>query len=135
MARLAARKVGLFQNNFCGLLEFRLAAIYYRSNFMYSMFDVISFVKNANVLVNNELKTFINSHASVGDILTLYKNFRPKFRSNFLRRFRYSGFVFNAPRYMYVSYKLFFIILEKLPNDDDLIFPVSLDIYRVSGFY
>ncbi len=135
MAYIAAEKDGLFQQNFCSLLEGRLASIIYRTNFIFSMFEVISFIKAGNVLVNNVLINYVNYVARVGDFLTFLYNVRAKFRLNFIKRFKTQTILFNTPRYMFVSYKLFFAFMEKQPMDNDLIYPIKLDIYRATAYY
>lgn len=135
LAILAARMDGFFQTNFCLLLEGRLASTMYRTNLMISMFEIIDFVKRGNILINKCLTNLVNFNMCIGDVLTFLVDFGSKFKVNFKRRFRIKGFVFNNPRYMFVNYKLFFAFIERLPFNNDLLFPIKLDIYRATGYY
>jgi len=135
MAYRAAEQDGLFQSNFCSLLEGRLVSMLYRTNFIYSMFEAIAFVKSGNVFVNNVLINYVNYIVKVGDCLTFWEDFFSKFKYNFIKRFVTKTILFNTPRYMYVNYKLFFAFMEKLPQDRDLVYPIKLDIYRATAYY
>jgi len=135
MAYRAAEQDGLFQSNFCSLLEGRLVSMVYRTNFIYSMFEAIAFVKTGNVFINNVLINYVNHIVKVGDFITFFEGAHTRFKYNFLKRFVTKTILFNTPRYMYVSYKLFFAFMEKFPKDDDLVYPIKLDIYRATAFY
>ena len=73
MAKIAAEKDGLFQSNFCSLLEGRLVSLIYRTNFLYSMFESIAFVKDGNVFINNVLINYVNYVVKVGDFVTFFR--------------------------------------------------------------
>jgi ribosomal protein S4 len=135
MAYLAAEKDGLFQANFCSLLEGRLVSVIYRTNFLYSMFEIISFVKDSNVFVNNILINYVNFVVRVGDFITFNEKHRSRFKANFFKRFKTQTILFNTPRYMFVCYKLFFAFMERAPMDNDLVYPIKLDIYRATAYY
>jgi len=85
----------------------------YRTNFVFSMFEVIALVKRGAVFVNNVLISYVNYIVKVGDIISFDKIFFPRFKYNFLKRFVTKTILFNTPRYMYVSYKLFFCFYGK----------------------
>jgi len=135
IAKIAAAKDGSFQANYCSLLEGRLVSMVYRTNFIYSMFESIAFVKSSKVLINNILINYVNFVVNVGDFLTFFGDYKNKFRSNFLKRFRTQTIIFNTPRYMFVNYKLFFAFMERQPLDKDLVYPIKLDIYRATAYY
>ena len=121
-AQLAARRDGFFQANYCYNVESRLASVVYRTNFIFSMFESIDIVKHGKVLVNGCVLSYVNANVKVGDIVSFFRLDKLKLRSNFVKRFRSQGFVFNTPRYLYVNYKLFFAFLERQPYDNDLAF-------------
>jgi len=134
MSYIAAARDGLFQNNFCSLLEGRLVSMLYRTNFIYNMFEAVSYAKKG-VLINNVLINYVNYIFGVGDILTFYPNLRAKFRFNLFKRFKTQSILFNTPRYMFVNYKLFFAFMEKQPQNLDITYPIKLDIYRATAYY
>jgi len=133
MAALAASKDGLFQHNFCLFLEGRFPFIY-RTNLLFNIFEIISFVKEGNVLVNNLLINYVNYVILTGDFITFYKDNAAKFKSNFYRRFKTHTVLFSTPRFMFVDYKLFFAFFEKQITEKDLIYPIKLDIYRATAY-
>ncbi len=134
-ARLAARKDGFFQSNFCLLLEGRISSFIYRTNLLYSMFEIIDFVKRSNVKVNGSIINYVNYIVKIGDIVTFLPRSYRQFYYCLVAKFRVKSFVFNMPRFLFVSYKLFFAFMLKYPNDKDLAFPIELDIYRATSFY
>jgi len=131
----ASRADGFFKFNYCFLLEGRLLSLLYRSNFFISMFDMIELIKRNKVLVNGNISNYVNKNLKIGDIVSFYDLDLKKLRSTFFKRLRVSGFIFNTPRYICISYKLFFISMVKYPCDNDLAFPIKLDIYRATGYY
>jgi len=134
IAYRAAEQDGLFQNNFCSLLEGRLVSMVYRSNFIYNMFEAIAYVKKG-VRVNNILINYVNYIFRIGDLLTFDPASLIKFKFNFIKRFKTQSILFNTPRYMFVNYKLFFAFMEKQPQNKDLVYPIKLDIYRATAYY
>lgn len=137
MAKVAAEKDGLFEANYCLLLEGRMPSFVYRTNFMYNMFEILYFVKSGNILVNNVLMNYVNLVINVGSFVTfLYrKKARKLFRTNFFKRFNTHTVLFNTPRYLFVNYKLFYAFMERAPKAKDLVYPIKLDIYRATAYY
>lgn len=133
-ASKAGSKDGLFEANFCFYLECRLVPILYRSNFITNMFEIIHFVKKSNVLINGICINYLNYTVSMGDFITFSRKCFNKFKINFKRRFILGSVLFNTPRFIFVSYKLFLFLLLRLPFKKDLIFPIRLDIYRATAF-
>jgi len=135
MARVAGRMDGLFQENYCRLLEGRMISFLYRSNFLYNMFEIIAFVKLGNMHINNYVVSRVNYWFNVGDMVSLNKLHRGRLRNILLRRLILHSCLFNTPRYMYVSYKLMLAFMEKAPREKDLIYPIKIDIFRATTYY
>jgi len=131
----AAKKDGFFQANYCLLLEGRLTSIVYRINFLFSIFDIINFVRSNNILINNVLVNYVNYVCKVGDFFMFFSTVHRRIRANLLKRLKTQTILFNTPRYLFVSYKLFFAFMMKHPTDKDLIYPIQLDIYRATAYY
>jgi len=131
----ASKKDGFFQANYCFLLECRLLPVMYRASFIRSIFEIIEKIKKGDFLVNKGVVSLVNSPLKVGDLVSLVLLDLNKVRNNFLRRFILKGFVFNVPRFLFVNYKFFFVIIERQPFDNDLAFPFKIDIYRATSFY
>lgn len=70
IATLASRMDGYFQSIFCSLLEGRLVPFFYRTNFLYNMFEIIELVKNKTMYVNGRVQTYVNSLVIIGDFVT-----------------------------------------------------------------
>jgi len=135
MAKVAAEKDGTFESNFCLLLEGRLVPMIYRTNFIYSMFEAIAFVREGNVYVNNELQNYVNYVVKVGDFFTFERRRWTQFRYNFLKRYQTGTLIFSTPRYMYINYKLYYAFMERAPRRKDLVYPIKLDIYRATAYF
>lgn len=135
MANKAAAKDGNFESNYCTALEGRLVSMVYRSNLLYNMFEILQFVKRENVLVNNVLVNYVNASVKVGTFMNFGLKTVKRFRSSMYKRFQTSSVLFNTPRFIYISYKLFFSIFERQPQERDLIYPFKLDIYRATAYY
>ena len=135
IARVSMKKDGLFQNHFCANLEGRIVSFIYRTNFMYNMFEIITFVKHANVYVDGVLIDYVNYVVRVGQFVTFKRGVRRFFRHNLIRRFRTKGVIFNSPRYMFVNFKLFFAFMERYPFNRDLAYPIKLDVYRANAYF
>jgi len=135
MAIVAGAKDGLFQENFCSLLEGRLVSVVYRTNFLFNMFEIISFVRAGNVYINGILMDYVNIAINIGDFVTFSSHAIFRFKANLFKRLRTKTVLFNMPRFMFVHYKLFFAFFEKFPADKDLVYPIKLDIYRATAYY
>lgn len=134
-AQIASRRDGFFQFNYCYFIEGRLISLIYRTNFIISMFEIIEYIKRGSVIVNGKVLSYVNANVNIGDIVSFNNVDILKFRLNFIKRFRTQGFIFNTPRYLFVSYKLFFAFMERQPSDNDIAFPIKLDMYRATGYY
>ena len=110
----ASRSDGFFKFNYCFLLEGRLISLLYRSNFIISMFEIVEYVKRGKILINGFISNYVNKNLNIGDIVSFHNIDFLKLRSDFLKRLRMLGFIFNTPRYLFISYKLFFIFMEKI---------------------
>lgn len=135
MGNEAASKDGLFEENYCSLLEGRLVSLLYRTNLLFNMFEIIAYVKRCNVMINNVLINYVNFTTAIGDFLSFLAEKGARFRHNMYKRFKTQTVLFNTPRYLYVNYKLFFAFMEKAPKLVDLVYPIKLDIYRATAFY
>ena len=52
LARIAGRKDGYFQTNFCYMLEGRLSCLVFKTNLTSNMFLSIHFVRTRNIVIN-----------------------------------------------------------------------------------
>jgi hypothetical protein len=49
-------------------------------------------------------------------------------------RLRFKIISFAPPRYMFISYELNFLYLFRYPNRNDLVYPIAIDIQRLTGY-
>lgn len=135
LSKIAGRRDGFFQSNFCYRLEGRLCSLIYRTNWLTTMFSTIYFIRSGNVLVNKLFESSPNCLVKVGDLVTFLEDNYVFFRFNLILRLKNRGVYFSVPRYMFVSYKFYLLSLLAYPQDADLAFPMKFDIYRISGYY
>lgn len=132
--RKASKLDGNLENNYCFLLECRLMALFYRTNFLPNIFEIIRFIKRNNVLINFKCISFVNANVPQGAYITFARrNFNWIKRNLFLRAIR-GTFLFGPPRFLFVSFRFFFAFLCKLPFRKDFVYPIALDIARITGY-
>jgi hypothetical protein len=121
--------------NYCHLLEGRLLPIFYRTNFLASLFIIINFIKNKNVFVNFKNITYVNTLVKIGSFITFKKKLKKYMFSFLYKRILVKAILFNRPRYLFISYLFSFAYMIKKPKKEDLVYPINLDIQRISGYY
>jgi ribosomal protein S4 len=131
----AQKLTGNLNTNYCYLLEGRLLPIFYRTNFLASLFVIINFIKNKNVLINFKKITYVNTLINIGSFITFRKKLKRYMFSFLYKRILVKAILFNRPRYLFISYKYAFAYIFKKLKKKDLVYPISLDIQRISGYY
>ena len=125
---------GVFTHNFIILIESKLPSYLYRSSLFPTVFEGLSFVKQANVWVNKEYKPLVYYHVKLFDIV----GFRPFYKSYiiwaFYKRLRRRAFLFTFPKCMYVSLCFLFIILIKRMTMEDIVNAFEFDYFRMSDY-
>lgn len=132
--RRASKLDGNLEQNYCLLLECRIMAIFYRTNFLCNIFEIIQFVKAGYVFINFKIVKHINSSIKNTSYITCSKNTISRLRSNLKKRLKFQLLLFNTPRFLFISYFFFFAYLCKLPKKKDFVYPFSLDIQRITGY-
>jgi ribosomal protein S4 len=131
----AQKLTGNLNTNYCHLLEGRLLPIFYRTNFLASLFVIINFIKNKNVLINFKKVTYVNTLVNIGSFLTFKKKLKRYMFSFLYKRILVKAVLFNRPRYLFISYLYAFAYILKKFKKSDLVYPINLDIQRISGYY
>jgi len=128
-----ARKLnGDLESNYCFLLECRLLPLFYRTNFIGNLFEIIRFIKKNNVLINFKC---LNSIVNLGSIIT-FKKRELKYIKNLLKkRLKLDAILFNTPKYLFISFRFFFGLLLKKPIKNNFVYPINIDIQRITGYY
>lgn len=121
--------------NYCHFLECRLLAVIYRLNFINSPFEIIRFIRDGNVFLDFKKVSYVNFPIPIGKFITINKLLESRIKSFLKRRLRFKAVLFNIPRFLFVSYKFMFAYLYKYPSKKDLIYPIPIDIQRITGYY
>jgi hypothetical protein len=109
-------------------------AIFYRTNFLCNIFEIIQFIKAGHVFVNFKTIKHINCPIKNTSYITCSKNTVKRLRLNLINRLKFKLLLFNTPKFLFISYFFFFAYLCKLPKKKDFVYPFSLDIQRITGY-
>jgi len=131
----ASKLDGNLEHNYCLLLECRLLSLFYRTNFMSNIFEITQFVKRRNVLIDGVYTfTHLNAAVDIYSFISFCPTYKKRIRKNLYKRLRAKAILFNAPKFLFVSYFFFFACLCKMPSKRDLVYPVGVDLYRLTGY-
>lgn len=128
------RRDGHYGYNYCLAIEGRLIAVIYRSSFVANLFNCIQLVKGGFVAVNHCFQNKINYKVLIAEIITFEFLTKKIIYLTLIRRLASKASVFNAPRYMFVSYMFLFAYMKRPPLETDLVFPVGVDMYRATNY-
>lgn len=131
----ASKMDGNLESNYCHMLECRLPSIVYRMNLLSSPFQIIRFVKSGNLFVNFFPVKHVNSTVPVGQFITINLEVKDYLKNKLLHRLSKKAVLFPTPGYLFISYKFFFCYILKYPTKKDLVYPIALDIQRITGYY
>lgn len=137
LSKIAAKMEGSFESNYIQLVEGRILTLIYRMNWMYSVFQIKTFIQSGYVTVNNKVISLCNFSVNYGDFIKLRsKEIRTLIRSDIIRRLSKGIILFNSPRFLYINYKFMFGFIWKEPRKIDLAYTVKLiDIFRGADVY
>ncbi len=135
MARNSRKKDGFFEGHYCLALEGRLLAFFYRTGFVADMFESLAFIRNSFVTVNRKIQNFVNQPVALYALLAPHTRIKKRvYFSLVIRLCINRRSLFNAPRYMYISYWFIFAFMLRHPLRKDLALPKFVDIYRATGY-
>lgn len=123
------------ESNYLHLIEGRLLGIVYRTNLLRNMFRIVDFIKEGNILMNGKWINTINTRIPVSTFIFFNLQYKDFLLFKFKRRLIANTVLFNTPRFLFISYKFMFCFLYRLPQKKDLVYPIYLDIYRLTGYY
>lgn len=132
--RRASKLDGNLESNYCLLLECRVLAIFYRTNFLSNIFEILQFIKAGHVFIDFKKATHVNSKINSLSRINCSKIAIPRLRHFLIKRLENEIILFNTPKFLFVSYYFFFAYLCKLPMKKDFVYPFSLDIQRITGY-
>jgi len=135
MFKLASKLTGNLGSNYCYLLECRTITLLYRTNFLVNIFNCIRFVKRRRLFINNKPLNFVNATVPVGCMITPQRIWHDWMRYHLYKRLTLRSILYNTPRFLFISFRFWLVFLMKRPKRKDLIYPISIDIQRISGYY
>jgi hypothetical protein len=131
----ASKLDGNLEHNYCLLLECRLISLFYRTNFMSNFFEIIQFVRRKNVLIDGRYTfTHLNASVPIYSFLSFSPKYKKRVKKSLRQRLLAKAILFNTPKFLFVSYLFFFACLSKMPCKQDLVYPVGVDLYRLTGY-
>lgn len=130
----ASKLDGNLESNYCLLLECRILAIFYRTNFMHNIFEILQFIKAGHVYIDYKKATYVNDSIKNTSRITCSKETIYRLRLLLKRRLDSEIILFNTPKFLFISYYFFFAYLCALPVKKDFVYPFSLDIQRITGY-
>jgi len=133
---MALKLTGQLESNYCYLLEGRISAIIYRTNLLANIFEIPMFIKQGHISYEKKLITTTNSLVPIAKLIFFHQSLIFKrFITKFKRRICAKAMLFTIPRFMHINYTFFFFFLYRKPLLTDLVYPIALDIQRLSGYY
>lgn len=73
----ASKLDGNLDNNYCMLIECRLLSLFYRTNFMYNLFEIIRFIKTNNIIINFSYSlNYVNAPVPKNAFITFKKKIK-----------------------------------------------------------
>jgi ribosomal protein S4 len=133
--KLAGKMDGNLEENYIHFLEGRLLSIVYRMNFIFDIFECMRVIKEKYIYVNFVNKIQFNKCIKVGDFISIKSKYLDFIKFNCDIRSESEAFLFNIPQFLFVSYYFFFAFLLYKPRRKELVYPISLDIQRITGYY
>lgn len=133
--RRAAKLDGNLESNYCYMLEGRLESTVYRSNILVNPFEIPKFISEDNIYIDFRIINKSHYLVPIGKFLTFDPEIWPRLVYSLCQRLRQKVIPFAPPRYMFISYEFNFMYLLKYPIKRDLIYPISIDIQRLTGYY
>ena len=133
--RRATKMDGNMESNYLHLIEGRMLGIVYRTNLLRNMFRIVDYIKGGNVFIEGKCINTINTRVPISKFIFFNLKHQDLFLYKLKRRLFAKTVLFNIPRFLFISYKFFFCFLHRLPRKIDLVYPIYLDMYRLTGYY
>ena len=134
LANQMRRKDGMFEWNFLLALEGRLMSFLYRTSLVSNLFQCMQLIKQGFVCVNSRYYSYVNYRVQVGEFVTFNIVGKQLIYIMLLKRLAKKLTLFNAPGYMYLSYKFLYCYMKRPPIRKQLVFPIAVDLYRAAGY-
>ena len=93
------------------------------------------FVKRKRLFINQKPINYINAVVPIGTSIIPAKVWVPWIRYHLYKRLSLRSVLYNTPRFLFISFRFWIAFLIKKPRRKDLIYPIAIDIQRISGYY
>lgn len=134
LARTTRLLDGCFEHNFLLALEGRLISFVYRTSFLPNLFQCIKLVRKGGVMIEKTLYNHVNCRIPINTFVKFTSLAKRLIYISLLYRLGRQLVLFNPPRYMFVSYSFLYCYMKRPPRRRDLVFPISLDMHRATGY-
>jgi ribosomal protein S4 len=134
LARRTRLLDGCYEHNFFLALEGRLVSFVYRTSFIPNIFQCIQLVRRGGVVVEKSVQNYVNYHVTINRVVRFTSLVKRLIYISLLYRLGRQLVLFNPPRYIFVSYYFLYCYMKRPPRRRDLVFPISLDMYRATGY-
>jgi len=117
------------------MLECRTLTMIYRTNFLANIFNCMMFIKRKRLFINDSPINYYNATVPLFSLIKPADIWVPWIKYHLYKRLILRSILFNTPRYLFISFRFWIVFLLKKPKKKDLIYPISIDIQRISGYY
>jgi ribosomal protein S4 len=135
MFKRASKLDGSMIQNYYYLLECRSLMILYRTLFAPTPFDAIKLIKNGFLFFDGDQIHSLHAPLIVGKFIHLAIELRFRVQCYLAIRSKGNAVLFNVPKFMFVSFYFIMAILLRLPQKKDFIYPITIDVQRITGYY
>lgn len=125
---------GCYEHNFLLALEGRLISFIYRTSFLPNIFQCIQLVRRGGVMVEKSLQHHVNYRVAINTVIKFTSLVKRLVYISLLYRLGRDLVLFNPPRYIFASYSFLYCYMKRPPRRRDLVFPISIDMYRATGY-
>jgi len=132
---IARKKAGYFINNYLGFIEGRLFMLLYRANFVNNIFKLKFIIDRGIFLVNGVRRYYSNYVIRVGSLIQVDFKYKKLIENDMKLRFELRNILWSPRKYLFISYKFFFILFLRSPKIKELKYPIKLDIYKGGDIY
>ena len=133
-ARRANLRYGLYESNYLFFLECRLLSLFYRSNLLGNVFEILRFVKKGHVSIGNKYIKLPNKRVNLFCLVKVRYILKGYISRIYEKRMRRKAVYFNIPKYMFFSSIFFSFFILRFPKLDDLVYPFPLDVSKITAY-
>lgn len=135
LLKKASKLDGSFIKNYLYLLEGRALMVIYRTLFVATPFDAIHIIKGGHLYFDGHKIRSLQALLTMGKFITISTRVRQRLQLFLAARLEGGAAIFNVPSYMFVSFNFMIAILLRLARKEEYLYPINVDIQRITGYY